>query len=681
MFKAKWTAVNLPLAALDAAKSGVEISCPVPELGLEGLDQVSFSLPAYQRGLVWTEKHGRKFQRSLALGWPIGEIVLAEREPSLLPNNSGQLRRYDLIDGQQRTHWLNRTRERFFADGLYSLEATGIEPALTTLAGDLGLNGASEVIAAYLSWTSESSFSPSTDLEDLNKFLHYITGKYSVSPPAHGTEEETRVHGAVIALNGEVKAQYSALKDLKIPTLIIRHSLNENLHEIFQELNSGTKLSDLDLLAAEWSSILAPIGTSTTLSPTDRERIVQLAKNRISDTYDDDDYTYNPDIDELDASELSLFDTLYGLGKMAHEKYPATFAAMAQSCDRLALFVAAILFTGGVGSRRRLADQYPDEPGSVARDVSNFPKHFLQACREIDSAFSPLNAVRAGKRLKGHLGLVQAAAYIAAYIANVYWVAPTTNRRMESRARNQTAVERSGPDGASWTVAQRIDSFKRALIGWFMRDVLQEEFQGSDAYANASARVWVVFDRENANFTPNPAMLSPAAPDELSSLIQERFEREFQVAATPNQRRYSEAACAILRVAYSQAPPHITDEEIDHVLPFELRRKRSFPVAINHPANLMPIKKRINGKRKDRTIDVFVAEVDLAAADKSEVVERLFIDPATCGSSVLETRDSYREFLEHRYREICGYALQAMGIADFANPDLAQQETETWFPA
>lgn len=679
MYKAKWTAMNLPLAALDAAKSGVEISCPVSELGLEGLDQVSFSLPVYQRGLVWTDKHGRKFQQSLALGWPIGEIVLAEREASPLPNKSGQLRRYDLIDGQQRTHWLNRTRDRFFADALYSLETPGTASALATLAGELGLNGASDVQEAYRLWTSESAFLPSRDLEDLNKFLHFLTGRHSVSPPAFGTDEEARVQGAIIALNGEVKAQFASLKDLKIPTLVIRQSLNENLHEIFQELNSGTKLSDLDLLAAEWSTILAPIAASTTLSSSDRDEVVQYAKNRIADSYEDDDYTYNPDLSELQASELSLFDTLYGLGKLAHARYPVTFASMSESCDRLALFVAAILFTGGVSSRKQLAGQYPDEPSSASRDVSNFPQQFLLACKEIDSAFNPLNAVRAGKKLKGRLGLVQAAAYIAAYITNVYWVAPATTSRMESRARNQTAVERTGPDGTSWSVAKRIDGFKGALIGWFLRDVLKEEFQGSDAYANAAARVWSVFDRDNATFTPNPAMLGHAAADELSSLLQDQFDQDFDVAATPKQRRYSESACAILRVAYSKAPPHINDEEIDHVIPFDLRRNRNFPVAINHPANLMPLKKRINGKRGDRTLDVFVNDASVAVGDKSEATERLLIDVASCGPTVLANRDAYRDFLEDRYRKLCAFALEATGIEDFANSALAQQEVATWF--
>lgn len=644
-----------------------------------GVDQISFSLPVYQRGLVWTDAHGRRFQDSLKLGWPIGEIVLAEREATPLPNNAGELRRYDLIDGQQRTRWLNKSRDRFFADALYSLETANALPVLTNLAADLGLNGASELREAYRAWTGESSFAPSRDLEDLNKFLHFLTGRYSVSLPPSGTEEEGRVHSAIIALNGELKGQYAALKELSVPALVIGNSLNENLHEIFKNLNSGTKLSDLDLLAADWSRIPAPIGASTSLPSRDRDAVVDYAKRRIADSYDDDEYTYDPDLSELQASELSLFDTLYGLGKLAHERYPHTFAALSESCDRLALFVAAILFTGGVGSRGQLADRYPDEPNSSSRDVSNFPRQFLQACKDIDSAFNPLNTVRAGKKLKGRLGLLQAAAYIAAYIANVFWVAPATTRRMESRSRNNTIVERTGPDGMPWSLAMRIDRFKGALIGWFLRDVLREDFQGSDAYANAAARVWLDFDRQNFTCSPNPAMLGPAAADELSSLLQERFLQELDVAVTPKQRRYSESTCAILRVAYSKASPSINDEEIDHVLPFELRRNRNFPVAINHPANLMPLKKRINGTRRERTLDDFFADASIQASDKSEIAERLFVDVGICGQSVLMTRDSFRIFLEDRYRELCAYALEATGIADFASRDLANQEVLGWF--
>jgi len=677
MYRPQWTSFNLPLSALEAAKQGVEIASPAVELGTLGLDQISFTLPVYQRGLVWTHLHGRKFQKSLAQGWPIGEIVLAEKAPESLPNNSGQKRRYDLIDGQQRTHWLNRTRDRFFADGLYSLETQNASMAVETIAQILALNGPTDVIEIYFAWTADSNFSRNTDLEDLNRFLHHLTANSSIKVPSHGSDNESSVHSAIVALNTEVKAQYAALQDLEIPTLVIRQSLNDSLHEIFQQLNSGTKLSDLDLLAAEWSTIQAPISSSKTLEASDREKVVQFAKNRISDTYDSEDYTYNPDLSELNDDDLSLFDMLYGLGRLAHDKYPSTFAALNESCDRLALFAAAIVFTGSVGSRKHLAVQYPDEPQSKIRDVSNFPNQFLQACRQIDSALSSVNSVKAGKRLKGRLGLIQASAYIAAFITNVYWVVPTSQTRMESRARVSN-MEKTGPDSNPWSAARRIDAFKDGLVGWLLADILQEEFQGSDAYTNAAARVWSVFDRESGTFNANPLMLGHANGGELVSLLQNQFKQECDVAATPKQRRYSEAACAILRMAYSAAPPQINDEEIDHVIPFDLRKGRSFPVAINHPGNLMPLKKRINGKRGAVTLDIFLQENTVSDTDKNEATARVLIDVKSCEIGVLESRDRFRRFLESRYRALSSYALLASGIPDFDTKTKADNEVSTW---
>ena len=679
MYRAKWTSLNLPLGALDAAKRDTEVPCPVAELGNEGQDQVSFSLPTYQRGLVWTDKHGRKFQNSLASGWPIGEIVLAEREPIPLPNGSGQQRQFDVIDGQQRTHWLNRTRDRFWADSLYSLETSATTEALEALARELDLNGPSEVADAYREWTAKDGFVPSRDLEDLNRFLHFLVSEKSTSPPVHDSEHENRIQSHIIALNSEVKSQHAALTSLKIPTLVIRQALREDLHEIFQELNSGTKLSDLDLLAAEWSSIRTPIAESSTIEATQKDEIFSFARNRISDTYEDEDYTYNPDLSELQSSDLSLFDTLYGLGKLAHKQHQSTFAALTESCDRLALFTASILFAGGIGSRKQLATHYPDEVGTAYRDVSNFPKQFLQACKEIDSAFTQLNAVKAGKKLKGRLGLVQAATYLAAFIVNVYWVGPVTSTRMESRNRSNSVAERKGPDGSNWTVAKRIDAYKSALVGWFLRDVLQEEFQGSDAYTNAAKRVWRTFDREESQFTPNHAMLTSADGEELNSLLESRFYLELEVSATPKQRRYSEAACAIVRVAYSGSGLSINDEEIDHVLPFDLRLNRSYAVPINHPANLMPLKKRLNGKRSDRTLDVFLADDSIAEADRQEALDRVLIDPEYCSDSAIQSLESFQEFAERRYRVLGALALASTKIPGYENEKVEQKHVKGWF--
>ena len=130
--------------------------------------------------------------------------------------------------------------------------------------------------------------------------------------------------------------------------------------------------------------------------------------------------------------------------------------------------------------------------------------------------------------------------------------------------------------------------------------MVEERFQGGDAYSNASARVWDVFDTEHAQFLPNELMLGPVPRERIASALARLFDDEAAVQATPKQRRISDRASAVVRMAYSNVPYVIASEEVDHVTPFERRNAADFPVAINHPANLMPLARSINAKRKDR---------------------------------------------------------------------------------
>ena len=105
---------------------------------------MSFESPVYQRGLVWTTGHGRQFQAAVKKGWPIGMLVMAEREVKPL-GPGGFTRFYDIIDGQQRTYWLNRTKESFSKESLCDL-------------GDPATSRAIETVSAGLATSTPSTF-------------------------------------------------------------------------------------------------------------------------------------------------------------------------------------------------------------------------------------------------------------------------------------------------------------------------------------------------------------------------------------------------------------------------------------------------------------------------------------------------------------------------------------------
>ena len=646
VFVQKWANVDLPLISLEAAKKGTQIECPHPLLGSTTDDQVIFELPTFQRGLVWTDTHGRSFQEALREGWPIGDIVLAERTAVPIPGGVGSLRRFELIDGQQRTFWLNRTRDTFFRDCQYSLRTPEANVAILSLTATIGGVNEDGLRAAIQAWTAKSEFSTRW-LRDSNQLFHHLTAFLGTPPPSAGSQAEASCQDAIVDICREIETQYAALVNMKIPALLIREQLSESLHDIFQRLNSSTTLSDLDLLAAEWSRIHAPIKESSTLKGSQANTMAEIAKNRILETYDSEAYEYSPEAAELSDDQLSLFDLLYSLGRFAQNSYPATFEALESNSDRLAIFVAALLFGGGIGRRKEVAHTYPDEVASAYRDVSNFPAFFLRACADLDAAFARLNAVRAGRRLRGRLGLVQAATYIASHMAVVYQVDAGVKRRMNIRQRSGNDELRLAGDSATTSVAARRDRFKRNVVAWFLRDVLAEDFQGSDAYSNAAKRVWSEFDADNRRWQPSEAMLHSPSADEILALCADRFRKEMDVTATPKRRRYSEAACAILRVAYAGTTLTIAEEEIDHVVPFDARNGRTFAVAINHGANLMPIPKRLNGGRRDAFLPTFVER--LGDEDVLAVTERLITPLADAGASSLADPAAFRSFLLGRW--------------------------------
>ncbi len=650
MYVEKWSTFTLDVEDLEAAKKDQVLPCPHHVLGTVGRDHVSIELPTFQRGLVWTPKHGEEFQRALQKGWPIGQLVLAEKPAESLPGGNGWKRNYQLIDGQQRTYWLNRTKDRFFLDGQYSLDETRVVSALHTLSTALSVTS-EDVKGSIRRWTSKPSFSP-RHLRDVSFLFHHLAADLEQLPvqPEDPRYEEWAT--AALAVNDVLAQQYEALQELDVPVLLIRQELEEDLHEIFQRLNQGTSLSDLDLLAAEWQLLKVDIGNSG-LEPPVKDRLVRIAQERISGSYDQDAYEYDPDLVELKPDDMSLFDMLYALGKYAEERYPDTFEGLGKGADRLAIFVSALVFAGTISRRKELRKTYPYSPGATTVDSTTFPRHFLLACQDIHNGFTRLNAVQGGKRLRGRLGLLQAAAYIASHICLVALVDRGSKERLllALRSSNQERRLKSDPT-AILTPTQRRDLFRRRLVGWFLVDGLSEAFQGGDAYAEAAQRVWNVFDSETGTFTPNEAMLTNVDKESVATQLGLRFRKEFQVQQTPKQRRYSEPGCVALRVAYSALTQAISGEELDHVIPFDARNSAQFAIPINHPANLMLLRKTLNSGRREKFLPVYLSTGSVTEDDRKEVLTRLFVPYEQASADTLVSVDAFRTFLASRWIEL-----------------------------
>ena len=245
-----------------------------------------------------------------------------------------------------------------------------------------------------------------------------------------------------MTISDSIDNQYRRLVDLEVPALLIQSALTDDLHEVFQRLNQGTRLDDLDLLAADWSTIRAEIEKSD-LDPGIRKQLIAFAQDRISGTYSQEDYEYIPESDPrsthlaspcLTCCIPSAATSPRSTRGLSEAWAPTRIAS--PSSSPLSSSVAASDDGRSWGRPTRTSQ---DRPG---RDVSRFPIYLLAAAKDVDAAFTRLNNVQAGDRLRGRLGLIQAATYLASIMALWYQVEAAAGKRLIITPRESNEAKR-----------------------------------------------------------------------------------------------------------------------------------------------------------------------------------------------------------------------------------------------
>ena len=104
-------------------------------------------------------------------------------------------------------------------------------------------------------------------------------------------------------------------------------------------------LKGYDLLAATWGTSRILPKKATKAQKKFLQRVLAIAEDRISDTYaeTEDGYEYDPTLDPLELTDLSLFDLLYYLSKEIGDRPTFTIKS-----DVTAFQVAALTFNGQI---------------------------------------------------------------------------------------------------------------------------------------------------------------------------------------------------------------------------------------------------------------------------------------------------------------------------------------------
>jgi len=695
----------MPVRTIAAFSAGDQ-SSPDSLLGATG-DYVRFELPPFQRGLRWKKDKRLKFLESLLAGWPTGAIVLTKVKTENHTSGNGRIFTWSVIDGQQRLATFSILRNDFWKEPWYVFSSEielGIEEILTVTSVDSALK-VKEGIHELTKGTENSKFDTEL-LEDSENFLSELCRVLRIAYPVK-SENLIIAKDACKKIRISLRDQKQDLDDTLVGVITIEPAQGATPNEvryvtssIFSALNSGIPLKKYEMLAAEWATQYVPwaryAGSNSPCS-SDPALLVKtyqksymsyLMKDRILDSYrnSEDELELDPEIEELSDEEVNLFDFLYGLSATSKE-YPtqsyrsntwntAKRSSMpdGKSLSEIAFDVAALLFSGQLGSKAIDSLQALFPLNGADFDIGLFAEHFIGAINVIDESLNSFTKHETRNKGSAGIGRTLATSYITSVINTTYDVKPGVNDRISVSRRNGQR-ERTTDNMHSLSQARRLANIKANLPAWWLLDTLSEEFQGSSAYQNASTRVWKSFEfqaKSNSKIkltVENDYLLYAPVLSQFLEVFRNIFTREFRVNAAPINKVPSQSTLTLFHVLFSNKSASMKNYHMDHVVAYKAGKNSGIPrltnpIPLNHVANWFPLESGLNSSRGNTPWCEYFSRIP-DPAGKLEVSSDLFINHEILTGSAYASTDNFGKLMLIRFVGMIDRALEVVKFAEY----------------
>jgi hypothetical protein len=668
------------LRAIDNARTDPKLS-PHKEFGDRKRTQVTFKIPKFQRGLRWKDSKRKAFADSMRQGRPIGTLTFSlDTEDSEEDEKT-----YFVLDGQQRIAAVSLIIEGFWKDEHWRLAGHAEQDAIKKLDGFLGADATSRALKDLL--TDEKQ----EHLELLDgQFLTRLSTLCERDLPDHGGTKFEYLLRATNKLREALQGQLKGLESYPVSAHIIDpgegltpSEERQLITDVFVNLNSNMKLSKNELLAAEWEqvTILWPPKNPREKDSTKRwnsrnDELFNKMKERIETSYKEleEEFEYDPDVEVVTKENVSLYDWLHALSvttnRSADYKSNSYLAAFNETSklEELAFDTLSLLITGSnTPNSKSFREAFEDHfvgGGEGKFQVNKFQHAYFEAAEAINKALSPIKEYVGNSNRKEPLGKIAATTYLA------YYIALTRNTFHWDKASEPN--DAGTADGR--TNSQRQKDFLMHLKGWWILDVLQDTFIGSEANQLAHERVWVEFDRKNKIHTLNTTMLDPIDIELLAARFVAIFTEEWtEPIKSPGRRNWSKAAKVVTMTCFSTEK--LEDElELDHLVAWkngEGGRPPDKPLPLNHVANYAPISDTINRKRQNTPWAEYFPT--LSPPDQKKIEGRLIISPDEFSPEARSEIETFQNLLHKRWILMVFKTFNAIGNPEWDKKERAEQ--------
>ena len=659
MFEANWESVLINIETLGAISGGENgaIKSPDRAFGDTQTDYVTFEIPRFQRGLRWGEKKRKALLTSIQRGYPIGAIVLARRPDQTTGQSGHPTKKWYVLDGQQRIFATQELLNTFWIKERYD-----INPLIETIRGLSsvlpGEPGFETVKQAIIKAIADGNGPPN----DSTPLLRSICQHPEIEPPIGDPSGEAKALEQCTDIRTALLAQFDGFRKFPVPALLVTPDLTASLTdqqsvltEVFKRLNDFVKLQPYELIAATWASDLVDWEPELTDERPLVTWLFDQMQNRISNTYvndsDDDEFDYDPNIEELTDANVNLFDLLFALSQSIgtdvknenEAPTPRYVFKLGDSQSNIAFDVLNLFLQRSLNQSKMaqipglLPKKDADSNGVLRIDASQVIKAITESANVIqrvlaEELFPTPSAVPSKAKA---VGQIQAAVYLSNYMA-------LTRTHSDFSERTATIPM---PSESNLSVTKAKSRWQRNLSAWWFRDILSEDFQGSSAYSNAAQRVW-------SGEEPVTAMCSSPKRLEIVEFLNRRFIGDSaRLLEAPKRRRPNDAARAVMLVA-SKGVLASGRWQADHVVAYKSDPAHGVPeltspIPLNHVANWMPLEASINQARGNTPWANFIDS--LTASQKETIRKRLLLPAGEFTSSCTSNVENFLTVMLRRW--------------------------------
>lgn len=602
------------------------------------IENGSFVVPLYQRGLVWNPRQKDAFVDTLKKGYPFGSILLYFDD---------SIGKYQIIDGLQRCSTIYefvKSPAEYFSDDDIE-ESVPIQ--LSKITGVV--NGNNETfltgIRDHLKKWVHDSFETMDDVRDI-QYFEYATAFIRDYPSAIGHEAE--IITAVKPTLKKYKDLCEGLCDVKIPALIIQGN-DEYLPEIFERINNrGTSLSKYQVYAATWTKKYSISSNECSdLIRYNKERYEKMSAEG-ADLVDFDSITFS------NSKQLNLFEIAFGLGKKLGHDYSHLFPVKNELTDIDS--VGFSLITSCLGMRnadsKKLNAQFDALAGADNADL--LIKRILQCVDTANKLIGKFNIFKLNSYTT--VGPLHTEFQIVSLIANIFIKRYASYRKDDNDRITdfQLHLSASDPDWNRYENTLKENASKRYCI-----DILQQRWKGSgDNRLNST-----MFDQDYYSRSYPWDEFKMNLELWFSTMNNER--REYKKVSNPAEPEKLFLAILYLPILSALNQVDASKYDVEHLATKNLMKKNldryngELKLPIGSIGNLCLLPQKENRSKKDKTLyddDRYLRRSKYCLSDIESKFSFTTADDFTWLNTTTWSKDEfetkYRAYLDTRFNRL-----------------------------